>query len=87
MEEKHLSIEVSRLSKFDGEGTTKAFVDIAVNQTLMIKGLRIVLGKNGLFVSYPGEQGKDGKWYRTVFPLSKEAKVALSEKILAAYEQ
>ena len=87
MKDSHLSIGISRISKFDGEGPTKAFVDITVNEALVVKGLRIVLGKNGLFVSYPGQQGKDGKWYRSVFPVDKEAGERLSERILAAYEQ
>lgn len=82
-----LTIEVRRLERLDGDRPTKAFVDIALNETLLIKGMRIVLGKKGLFVGYPREQGKDGKWYSTILPLSKEANQRISERILAAYDE
>ncbi|MFH1046648.1 MAG: septation protein SpoVG family protein, partial [Candidatus Omnitrophota bacterium] len=56
------SIEVKRVHKLDTGSTLKAFVDIVVANVVLIKGLRIVHGKNGLFVSMPRKQGKDGQW-------------------------
>ena len=79
-------IEVSRIYKVDGDSKLKAFVDIAVNG-VVIKGLRVVDGAKGLFVSMPRHQGKDGKWYDTVYPVTKEKKQQLNEVILAAYQQ
>ena len=81
-----LNFEVKRLHKFDGEGKLRAFADIAIEGILLIKGLRIVDGKNGLFVSMPREQGKNGQWYQTVFPLSDEVKSQLDEAVLQAYQ-
>ena len=82
-----LNIEVKRLHRWDGEGKLKAFADVAISDLFLIKGLRIVDGKNGLFVGMPREQGKDGQWYQTVFPLSEEVKSQLDEIVLQAYQE
>ncbi|MDD4909132.1 MAG: SpoVG family protein [Candidatus Omnitrophica bacterium] len=81
-------IQVKRLHKLDkAEGKLKGFVDIAVQGALLIKGLRIMDGRNGLFVGMPCEQGKNGQWYPTVLPLNKEVKQQINELILQAYEE
>lgn len=80
------SIQVSRIYRFDGDSKTKAFVDIALDGVI-IKGLRVVDGSNGLFVSMPRHQGKDGRWYSTVYPATKEMQKQLSDLVLAAYGQ
>ena len=82
-----LNFKVTRLHRLDGEGSLKAFVDIALNESLLLKGLRIVEGRNGLFVSMPREKGKDNRWYETVHPMSKEIKGEISSAILSAYNQ
>ena len=79
-------IEVSRIHRIEGDSKIKAFVDISVG-SLVIKGLRIVNGVNGLFVSMPRHQGKDGKWYNTVYPLNKEKHQELSELVLGLYNK
>jgi stage V sporulation protein G len=82
-----LDIEVRRLHKLNGEGNLKAFADIALADLILIKGLRIVNGKNGLFVGMPRELGKNGQWYQTVCPLSEDMKTQLMEIVLAAYQE
>lgn len=80
-----LKIEVARMHKLDGSGATRAFCDISISDSLAIKGLRVVNGKEGLFVSMPREEGKDGKWYNTVMPLNKEVKEEIEKIVLEAY--
>lgn len=80
-----VTVTVKRMNKYDGEGTAKAFCDVSLAETFLIKGIKVVEGKKGLFVSMPREQGKDGNWYDTVIPLTKEARQDVSEKVLSAY--
>ncbi len=82
-------IQVARLHKLSGDKVgkvVKAFADIRTD-LLIVKGLRIVQGKEKLFVAMPREQGKDGKWYDIVFPANKEAKVVIEEAVLQAYNE
>lgn len=80
-----LKLTVSRIHKLDGTGATKAFCDISVLDSLAIKGLRVVQGEHGLFVSMPQDAGKDGKWYNTVIPLTREVKDEIERIVLEAY--
>lgn len=78
-------ISVSRIYKLDTDSKLKAFADVSFSG-IVIKGLSVVDGVKGLFVSMPRHQGKDGKWYDTVYPETKELKQQLSEIVLEAYK-
>ena len=81
-----LFLKVVRLHRLDSESKTKAFADITIGDFL-VKGLRIVQGQKGLFLAMPQEKVKDGKYYPSFAPLTDEAKQALSETVLAAYNE
>ena len=80
-----LGLAVSRLHKLDGSGPTKAFCDLSILDSFVIKGLRVVEGEKGLFVSMPREEGKDGKWYSTITTLKREIRDAVEKLVLEAY--
>jgi len=79
-------LKVVRLHRFEGESKIKAFVDIGIGD-FVVKGLRILDGKKGLFLAMPQEKAKDGKWYNSFFPVTEEARQSLSELVLAAYHE
>jgi stage V sporulation protein G len=79
-------LKVVRLHRFDGDSKLKAFADVAIGD-YVVKGLRVVQGEKGLFLSMPQEKGKDGKWYDCVFPVTQEARQNLAETVLAAYQE
>lgn len=85
MVDEKLKIEVVRLHKLEGTSSTKAFCDLSILDSFVIKGLRVVEGEKGLFVSMPREEGKDGKWYNTVIPLNREVKDEIEKLVLEAY--
>jgi stage V sporulation protein G len=80
------ALQVSRIYKVEGDSNLKAFVDISL-AGIVIKGLRIVNGKNGLFLGMPRHQGKDGKWYPTVYPATKEIQQELTDLVMQAYQE
>lgn len=79
-------IQVSRIYKVEGDSKLKAFADVSLGG-LVVKGLRIVSGQKGLFLAMPRHQGKDGRWYNTVYPTTKELHQELTELVLAAYKE
>lgn len=85
MVDEGMKLEVVRLHKLDGSGSTKAFCDLSILGAFVVKGLRVVEGEKGLFVSMPREEGKDGKWYNTVIPLKREVKDEIERLVLEAY--
>lgn len=80
------TVQVSRIYKVEGDSKLKAFVDIIL-AGLVIKGMRIVSGSKGLFLAMPRQQGKDGKWYNTVYPVDKQVHQELSEIVLQSYRE
>jgi len=82
-----IELSVKRMVRFDGEGSLKAFCDLAIGEMFLIKGLRVIKGKKGLFVSMPRQQGKDAKWYDTVAMLTKEVGAEVTRVVLEAYQQ
>jgi len=85
MEVENMKIEVCRIHMLDGTGATKAFADISILDALVIKGIRIIGGAKGLFVCMPREEAKDGKWYNSVIPLTREVKDEIERVVLEAY--
>ena len=79
-------LSVKRINRLEGDISTRAFCDVAIAGAFLIKGIKVVEGKKGLFVSMPREQGKDGNWYDTVIPLTKEVRQHVSEVVLQAYQ-
>lgn len=80
-----LQLRVDRVHALDGDGTLKAFADVVIDDTLLLKGFRVVDGKNGLFVGMPQERSKQGKWFETVIPLTKTAHTQMTSAVLEAY--
>jgi stage V sporulation protein G len=81
-------IKVVKIHRLQEENSRiKAFVDVGINDAILIKGLRVINGSNGLFVSMPTEQGKNEKWYERVRCLNKDIRGLLNDKILEAYNK
>ena len=72
---------------YNGNSKTKAFVDLKLDETLVIKGLTLVDGENGLFLSFPRTKGKDDKYYNSVYSLDKEWKKSLQDACIKKYNE
>ena len=81
-----LVLKVVRLHRLEGSSKTKAFLDIAVGD-FIVKGLKVIQGQKGLFLSMPQDKAKDGKWYNSFYPVTKEARQVLNDVVLAAYQE
>jgi len=79
-------LKVVRLHRLEGDSKTKAFADIAIGD-FIVKGLRVVSGPKGVFLSMPREKSKDGKWYDNFYGATDEAKQALQELVLSEFEK
>ncbi|MDP8258791.1 MAG: SpoVG family protein [Candidatus Aadella gelida] len=83
---KKSDIKIERLHPLKESGPLKAFCDLLILNSFVIKGLRIVQGKEGLFLGMPQEQSRDGKWYDTFFPVSPDTRKMLQEYVISEYD-
>lgn len=72
---------------YTGNSKTKAFIDLVLDDTLIIKGLTLVEGKEGLFLSFPSTKGKDGQYYNSVYSLDKEWRNLLQDACIKKYKE
>lgn len=72
---------------YNGNSKTKAFIDLELDDTLVIKGLTLVEGNDGLFLSFPSKKGKDGNYYNSVYSLDKEWSNLLQDACIKKYKE
>ena len=82
-----IRFKVERMYKFQDSPILKAFVDVAVNDDLIIKGVRVIQGKRELFVTMPQEQGKDKRWYDVIRMMRPAVRDELTRIVLEGYHQ
>jgi stage V sporulation protein G len=88
---KHSALEITAVQVWPvhkGESRIKAMATITVNDSLRLSGLRIVEGKNGLFVSWPSEKkaGTD-HYFNFVQPVSREIGDAIQREVMEHYHR
>ena len=77
-------MRVERLAKPSGK--TQAFVSCVLEGQIVLRGMRVVLGVNGLFLAHPNDPGYRGEDYRSLYyPLTRELRDAIETRALAMY--
>ncbi|MFP4522150.1 MAG: septation regulator SpoVG [Fibrobacterota bacterium] len=69
------------------EDKLKAFASITFDDAFVIRGLKVISGSKGYFVSMPSKKGKDGKYHDIAHPINNEMRKSLEESILQEYER
>lgn len=81
-----MNITEVRLNKTNGETNLKAYASVTFEGVFVVHGLRVVDGKNGLFVAMPSRLVKE-EYKDVAHPLSKEFKEVLDEAVLAEFHK
>ena len=74
-----------RVRKINGGGKLKAYVAVAFDDCFVIHNVRIVEGKNGIFIAMPSRRTRAGEFRDVVHPLKPEFRTELQKKILDKY--
>ena len=82
-----ITFHVEKMYRLPDAGGLKAFADVAVNDAIVIRGIRLLEGKKGLFVSMPQEQGKDNHWYDQVVCRSTVVYEDMAQKVIDHYKK
>jgi stage V sporulation protein G len=65
----------------------KAFVSITLNDSFVVRGLKIIHGNNGLFVAMPSRKRPDGQHQDLAHPINDPTRKYMTDKILTEYER
>ena len=65
----------------------KAFVSITLNDSFVIRGLKIIHGNSGLFVAMPSRKRPDGQHQDLAHPINDPTRRYLTEKVMEEYQR
>jgi stage V sporulation protein G len=65
----------------------KAFASITLDDSFVIRGLKIIEGKTGTFVAMPSRRRKDGEYQDIAHPINNEAREEMERIVLAEYRR
>ena len=65
----------------------RAYVSFTIENSLVIKDIKIVEGKNGLFVSMPSRRRKNGKYQDIAHPINSAFRKTLEDRIFSEYKK
>ncbi len=81
----------ARIDRMVNGSTIKAIASASFDSQFVVRNLRVVDGKKGLFVAYPQEsytaEGGVTKYSNLFFPISNAGKMDLEKAVLDAYQQ
>ena len=80
-----VSLAVNVFPIDEPQGNTMAFASISVDNLIAIRGIRVVDGENGLFISMPQSKDKNNEFHDIAFPLNGELRRVMSDAILDKY--
>ncbi|MDI3548668.1 MAG: stage sporulation protein [Halanaerobiales bacterium] len=69
------------------EGATKAYASITFDDAFVVKDIRVVDGKNGLFVSMPSRRDQKGEFRDICHPITTEMRNLIQTTVLDKYKE
>ena len=63
----------------------KAFVSITLDNSFVIRGLKIIQGNSGLFVAMPSRKRPDGQHQDLAHPINDSTRKYLTERVMAEF--
>ena len=82
-------VRISPIKQIEGLTRTKALAEIVFNEQLLIRGIRVVEGENGLYISYTypfhPTTGEAGQQRSTVFPITNVLRDHVEAVVLEKY--
>ncbi len=76
-----------RIYKAKGNGNVKAYASVSFDNEFVVKGLKVVEGERGLWVSMPSRKMRDGSFQDVFHPVSREARDKIVDAVLKAYQE
>ncbi len=74
-----------RIRKVSDEGKLKAYVTVTFDDCFVVHNVKIIEGKEGLFIAMPSKKTANGDYKDIAHPISPKFRQELQEKILGEY--
>jgi len=77
--------KVQVYARDDGQNTL-GYAHITLGDTYVVKNLRVVKGRKGIFVGMPSNKTRRGDYIDVFFPITQEARIYLTQEVIKAFE-
>ena len=68
-------------------GHMKGYAQVVLNEQMVLRGLRVMDGEDGLFVSYPNDPFFKGEDYRNIYnPITRKLREHIENCVLEKYQ-
>jgi stage V sporulation protein G len=74
-----------RVKKIENKNRLKAVATITFDECFVIHELRLIEGKNGLFVAMPSKKSSQGEFRDVCHPINKELREEIEASVIDAY--
>jgi stage V sporulation protein G len=75
-----------RIRKVAGEGKLKAYVTVTFDDCFVVHNVKIIEGKNGVFIAMPSRKTSTGEYKDVAHPINPDFRVDLQKEILDKYD-
>lgn len=69
------------------EDQLKGYVNITIDDAFVVKNIKIIEGKNGLFVAMPSYKMKNGEFRDVAHPINSETRSQIETMVLEKYKE
>ena len=76
-----------RIRKVDGQNRLRGVASITIDGAFAVHELRIIEGKNGLFVAMPSRQSADGTFRDIAHPINADTRKEIEDIIIAKFNE
>ncbi|MCQ2098123.1 MAG: SpoVG family protein [Fibrobacter sp.] len=81
------SVNVYPFKEGPSMGHIKGLATVVLNDQMLIRGLRVMDGENGLFVGYPNDPFYKGEDFRTICnPITRQLREHIENCVLEKYQ-
>lgn len=76
-----------KIKKVASEGKLKAYVSLTFDDCFVVHNLKIIEGKEGIFVAMPNRKTKSGEFKDIAHPINSECRSTIQTRILDEYNK
>ena len=76
-----------KVTKIEQRGSEKAVASIVIDNEICVKGIKVIEGKNGLFIVMPSRRIPNGEYKDFVHPINTETREKIQNAIIEEYKQ
>jgi stage V sporulation protein G len=76
-----------RVKKIENKNRLKAVATITFDECFVVHELRLIEGKNGLFVAMPSKKNTQGEFRDVCHPINKDLRQHIEDAVISAYHE